>query len=209
MPPSEAPKGGDRLADASDTKSPLVKPDGWLEDDRMLRVHFYTLKHPCSPEQRSPWWLRAFWWPRPTFSHCSVEWGPFVHNMTIEEGTGFHHADEWHEKNPPQLTLVVPVYVDFRDAAELVAHFEHAGVQKWKVFLWWSRLSRRRVPTTCASLVAAWLKDGSATKPTANAHIVAHIMLRNYPVATPDELFDNLIKYWNVQFEVIEYAKHT
>ena len=172
MPPQDATNGGD-------TKSPLVKPDDWLSEEVQLRVHFYTLKHPCSPEQRSPWWLRVFWWPRPTFSHCSVQWGLFVHNMTIKEGAGLHRADEWQEKNPAQLTLVVPVRVDFRTAAELVTRFEHTSVQKWRVFLWWSRLSRRRpVPTTCASLVAAWV-----------------VMTG---VATPDELFDNLVKSWNV-----------
>ena len=172
---------------AGDTKSPLVNPDGSIPDAVQLRVHFYHLKHPSSPAQQSPWWLRVFWWPRPTYAHCSVQWGSFVHNMTIKEGTGFHHANEWQEKNPPQMTLVVPVHVDFRQAAELVAQFEHTSVQKWRVFLWWSRISRRRpVPLTCASLVAAWV-----------------VMTG---VATPDELFDELVKYWNVQFEVIEYA---
>lgn len=181
MSPPEVPTGGD-------TKSPVVKPDDWISEEAQLRVHFYTLKHPSSPENRSPWWLRAFWWPRPRFSHCSVQWGSFVHNMTIEEGTGFHHADEWREKNPAQLTLIVPIPVDFRVVAELVTRFEHVTVQKWKVFLWWSRLSRRRtVPTTCASLVAAWV-----------------VMTG---VATPDELFDTLVKSWNVQFEEINHAK--
>lgn len=200
MTPLEAPTGGD-------TKSPLVKPDGLICEVMRLRVHFYHLKHPSSPDQQSPWWLRAFWWPRPTFAHCSVQWGSFVHNMTIKEGTGFHHADEWQRKNPSQLTLVVPVRVDFKQAVELVSEFENTSVQKWKVFLWWSRLSRRRVPTTCASLVAAWLRAGGVIQPTTDAHI---ILSRAYnSIATPDELFDELVKYWNAQFEVIEYAKHT
>lgn len=194
MPPSQALTTGD-------TKSPLANPDGSIPDATQLRVHFYHLKHPSSPAQQSPWWLRAFWWPRPTYAHCSVQWGSFVHNMTIKEGTGFHHADEWQEKNPPQLTLVVPVHVDFRQAAELVAWFEHTNVQKWRVFLWWSRLSRRHRPTTCASLVAEWIGVG---RPTLNRIVAEWIMMTS--VATPDELFDNLVKYWNVQFEVIEYA---
>lgn len=181
MTAPEATSGGD-------TKSPLVKPDGWLDDDGPLRVHFYTLNNPGSPKNRSPWWLRAFWWPRPTFSHCSVQWGRFVHNMTIEEGTGFHHADEWHKKNPVHLTLVVPVKVGFKVAAELVTRFENTTVQKWRVFLWWSRLSRRRpVPTTCASLVAAWL-----------------VMTG---VCTPDEVFDELVKSWNPTFEERDHAR--
>jgi len=197
MPPSQAPMAGD-------TKSPLVNPDGSIPEVGQLRVHFYHLKHPSSPAQQSPWWLRTFWWPRPTYAHCSVQWGSFVHNMTIKEGTGFHHADEWQEKNPPQLTLVVPVRVDFRRAAELVAQFEHTSVQKWRVFLWWSRLNRLRIPLTCASLVTAWLRVESYTEPTVDSHIV--LSRSHTHIATPDELFDNLVKYWNVQFEVIEYA---
>lgn len=100
------------------------------------------------------------------------------------------------------MTLVVPVHVDFRQAAELVAEFEHTSVQKWKVFLWWSGLSRRRVPLTCASLVSAWLTVGNPTQP------MDSVSLTGVPgfIATPDELFDDLAKYWNIQFEVIEYA---
>lgn len=178
MARSEVTSGGD-------TKSPLVKPDDRLDDEGPLRVHFYTLSHPSYPKNRSPWWLRAFWWPRPTFSHCSVEWGGFVHNMTIEEGTGFHHADEWREKNPPHLSLVVPVSVSFKSAALLVSSFEHASVQKWKVFLWWARLDRRHTPISCASLVASWVMSGYGSP-----LIIA---------GTPDELFDALFTNWPEQ----------
>lgn len=156
----------------TDTKSPLVNPHALDLEGSPLQVHFYGL-------HSSPWWMRWFLRPKPLYSHCSVQWGSFIHNMTLTEGTGFHPAAAWHAANPPDLTLEIPFTVTFDEAGDLVRRFEKASVQRCRIFLWWSHIYRRRVPLSCASLVSAWLNVAMPMQPVY--------------VGTPDELYWALV----------------
>lgn len=155
-----------------DKESPLTNQHIEYPEESTLRVHFYPL------DKRSPWWLRWFWKPNPLYGHCSVQWGSFVHNMSLTDGVGFHKADEWHRENPPVLTLAVPVAVSFERAQYLVRWYTDKRVQKWKSFLWWSHLYRPawKTPCNCTGLVLAWLGRGDWYRHT----------------GTPDELLQRL-----------------
>lgn len=157
------------------TESPLVNPNITHPTESRLRVHFYHLN------SLSPWWLRWFWRPKPLYGHCSVEWGPFVHNMTLREGAGLHHAVEYHRENPPDLTIKTSFKISFAEISQLVWQFERDKVQRWRVFLWWSGLRRRRVPMSCAALVSAWINLSFENPDTDRLR-----------VGTPDELYNAL-----------------
>ena len=139
-------------ANADDTKSPLVNPHSRDREGYSLSVHFYHL------DNRSPRWLRAIWWPRPVYGHCCIEWGPYIHNMAMGEGAGFHHKEEFLVKNPPYLTTPMPGHVSFDEAQRLVRRFTGKKVQRLWCALWHLRI-RLRVPMTCALLVAEWLDE--------------------------------------------------
>lgn len=175
-----------RGIDWDDTKSPLTNPNIDYPTGSSLRVHFYHLN------SRSPWWLRWFWRPKPLYGHCSVEWWLYVHNMTLREDAGFHYASEWHAENPPDLTMETSFNVSFDDAKRLVRQFDGEKVSRWRVFLWWSGLSRKHVPMSCTYLVASWI-DPTWVRSQDEGHMFQP------RVGTPDELFHTLRGMSNVR----------
>ncbi len=121
-----------------------------------LQVHFYKV------DDRSPWWLRLLWWPRPRYAHVSVEWSGLIHDVPARGTSGLYNAQEFKEDDPPDLSIPFDVTLD---ADEVVTHlidrFIGTRVDRWGCVKWYFGWRFGPRPMSCVTLVCAWLNLGT------------------------------------------------